>query len=363
MKFILRSFAYLSAQSRAPFTAIFILSKKPKLYRWRGKKGNIHPRTFHGSRFVEQRRLDSARCEKTRRRNPARDAFRTTWELGRCPFPPPPWKSNIRVARLALVSALEKLLSFATSEKPVAVVSFFASSALRRGGKGEERRIFFFSPRCQSHFVSRHASRTFTPPRIQCDRWNANKKHHTKVATALVDREARASRRVVAPFRQNFLSKFDDRPVCQYSTSTSLANRYANNFSLPFPREKYTDGEGKEEGKHLRQRALSFWEGKSALIVPLLTELLIFLRGEGITRAEVHENRSNEGRIVCHDHLSIPIFSGLEIMRRMRARHLEEPVYELQSLPLFLSLLFLFPQELIFSFLDCDKLIPIYSFI
>lgn len=88
---------------------------------------------------MEQRRLDSARCEKTRRRNPARDAFRTTWELGRCPFPPPPWKSNIRVARLALVSALEKLLSFATSEKPVAVVSFFASSALRRGEGGGRR--------------------------------------------------------------------------------------------------------------------------------------------------------------------------------------------------------------------------------
>lgn len=258
MKFILRSFAYLSAQSRAPFTAIFILSKKPKLYRWRGKKGNIHPRTFHGSRFVEQRRLDSARCEKTRRRNPARDAFRTTWELGRCPFPPP--RGN-RISVSHDWRSCQRSKSYFHSPRvksPWRSSPFLPRPLFVAGREGEERRIFFFSPRCQSHFVSRHASRTFTPPRIQCDRWNANKKHHTKVATALVDREARASRRVVAPFRQNFLSKFDDRPVCQYSTSTSLANRYANNFSLPFPREKYTDGEGKEEGKHLRQRALSF---------------------------------------------------------------------------------------------------------
>lgn len=63
------------------------------------------------------------------------------------------------------------------------------------------------------------------------------------------------------------------------------------------------------------------------MIVPLVTELLIFLyAGRGITRAEVHENRSNGGTIVRHvvvrdDHLSIrfPILPGLEIMRRMRA--------------------------------------------
>lgn len=144
----------------------------------------------------------------------------------------------------ARVSARKATFIRHVSEKPVAVVGrllfcLVRSSSREGKGCGEERGgrggYSSFSPRCQSHFVSRHAFRPFTPPRIQCDRWNANKKHHTKVATALVDREARASRRVVAPFRQNFLSKFDDRPVCQYSTSTSLANRYANNFSLPFP--------------------------------------------------------------------------------------------------------------------------------
>lgn len=101
------------------------------------------------------------------------------------------------------------------------------------GREGEERRIFFFSPRCQSHFVSRHASRTFTPPRIQCDRWNANKKHHTKVATALVDREARASRRVVAPFRQNFLSKFDVKTVPCANTRRRRRSRIDTPTTFP----------------------------------------------------------------------------------------------------------------------------------
>lgn len=175
--------------------------------------------------------------------------FGRTWESGRCPFPSPEWKSNIRVARLAL----EKLLSSATSEKACGgrrsspFLPRPRSSSREQGdrrGKGGGRGYSSPPPRCQSHFVSRHAFRPFTPPRIQCDRWNANKKHHTKVATTLshsltlsfslsLSRGQRASRRVVAPFRQNFLSKFDDRPVCQYSTSTLPANRYANNFSSP----------------------------------------------------------------------------------------------------------------------------------
>lgn len=101
------------------------------------------------------------------------------------------------------------------------------------------------------------------------------------------------------------------------------------------------------------------------MIVPLVTELLIFLyAGRGITRAEVHENRSNGGTIVRHvvvrdDHLSIrfPILSGLEIMRRMRATSRND-------IRITVSLsLFLFPREVIFSFLDCNKLIPIYIYI
>lgn len=72
-----------------------------------------------------ERKKSSDRLDSARKRNPVRDAFRTTWELGRCPFPPPSTRGNrISVSRAigARVSARKATFIRHSSEKPRVVV-------------------------------------------------------------------------------------------------------------------------------------------------------------------------------------------------------------------------------------------------
>lgn len=178
---------------------------KRKKRRRKKKKG-----TFVLVEVDRERKKSSDRLDSARKRNPVRDAFRTTWELGRCPFPPPSTRGNrISVSRAigARVSARKATFIRHSSEKPRVVVVgrllFCLVVALRRFGE-ERGRGGYSSPLLGANRILSRATRLVrsTPPRIQCDRWNANKKHRTKVATApRVDERSEEEHRGVSSLR------------------------------------------------------------------------------------------------------------------------------------------------------------------
>lgn len=168
------------------------------------------------------------------------------------PFLPP---SGNRIS-VSLELALEKLLSSATSEKACGGrLLFCLVRAPRRGSRGEgDRRGRGYSsppPRCQSHFVSRFV-------RSRHLGYNATGGTRIKSTTrrlpplsltlSLVDREHRgvSSLRFA---RTSFPSSMTV-PCANTRTSTSPANRYANNFSSPrSPRTRKVHGEGGGRGR------------------------------------------------------------------------------------------------------------------